>query len=120
MGLIEGLIHHIHYVVFLNNVLPKNDLRSIAKKVLLDQCIASPLFICTFFYCMGFLEGKTLKESTNELKSKMWKVYIVIVLFLKKISVLILFSILDGLVNMASRTVRKLLFYTCTLYGCIC
>lgn len=76
VGLLFGPLHHYVYR-WLNDVLPKRDMMSIGKKILFDQVVMSPVCILSFFYGMGFLEGKQLKEIGKETKGKFTEVYIV-------------------------------------------
>lgn len=76
VGILEGPLHHYYYV-YLDKIFPGMDLRTVSIKVLLDQIIASPLFIGTFFYGMGAFEGKTFFECTEEIRSKIWAVLLV-------------------------------------------
>lgn len=77
IGLIEGPIHHVYYMTFLERILPKSDLSSVGKKIILDQFVASPLFIFTFFYGLGMLERKSLNECNTEIMMNAWEVYVV-------------------------------------------
>lgn len=74
VGVMEGPLHHIYYTR-LDRVLPGNDMRTVLVKIVLDQVIASPMFIATFFYGNGILEGRTLSETTTELRRDLWTVY---------------------------------------------
>ncbi|GFG33851.1 hypothetical protein Cfor_11050 [Coptotermes formosanus] len=52
IGLAQGPPQHIFYK-FLDRSFPGRDLKSISRKILLDQLIASPVCICIFFFGMG-------------------------------------------------------------------
>merc|ERR1712212_1212020 len=56
VGLSQGPPHHYWYV-WLDKVLPKTDLKTVA-----DQIFAAPFFAITFFFGMGVLEDKRITE----------------------------------------------------------
>ncbi|CAO1372436.1 unnamed protein product [Diamesa serratosioi] len=70
-----GPIHHYIYL-WMEHFLPGNAFKTIVKKLLTDQLLVSPICISQFFYSASLLEGKSLAESTNVLKSKFLAVYI--------------------------------------------
>ncbi|GLV34171.1 shams [Carabus blaptoides fortunei] len=74
VGLAQGPMHHYFYK-YLDKFLPKQNLNSVGKKILVDQFVASPLFIISFFYGMGLLEGKCYAECKEELRAKFVTVY---------------------------------------------
>ncbi|XP_056644373.1 mpv17-like protein 2 [Diorhabda sublineata] len=73
-GLPIGLVCHFWYK-YLDKFLPGYTLRVVTKKVIADQCIASPLCIATFFLSMQYLEGKSKSEFIEEAKEKSVKLY---------------------------------------------
>ncbi|CAG4937978.1 mpv17-like protein 2 [Colias croceus] len=75
IGTCMGPLHHFYYI-YLDKFLPHTDLKTVGKKILNDQLLASPATILCFFYGLGFLEGKKISESTEEIKEKMAYVYI--------------------------------------------
>lgn len=79
VGLAQGPMHHYFYK-YLDRLLPKQNLNSVGKKILVDQFVASPLFIISFFYGMGLLEGKRYDECKEELRKKFLTVYTVSIL----------------------------------------
>lgn len=76
VGLCMGPFLHVWYR-FLDRRYAIVNIRSIAKKVLFDQTIASPLIIVYFFIGTGFLEGRSFSRSLEELKCKFLTVYLV-------------------------------------------
>ncbi|XP_023722950.1 mpv17-like protein 2 isoform X2 [Cryptotermes secundus] len=76
VGLAQGPPQHIFYK-FLDWHLPRRDFKSISRKILLDQLIASPVFICIFFFGMGYLESHTWDEIISESKMKFFSIYMV-------------------------------------------
>jgi len=77
VGLAMGPVHHYWYV-WLDRYLKANQ---VWRKILADQIIAAPFFAFSFFYGMGFLEGRSLAESSDEFKSKFLTVYAVCKLY---------------------------------------
>lgn len=76
VGLLFGPLHHYVYG-WLQNVLPKRDLKTITKKILFDQLILSPVCILSFFYGMGYMERKPVKAMNEEISKKFVEVYVV-------------------------------------------
>ncbi|KMQ95431.1 mpv17-like protein 2-like protein [Lasius niger] len=76
VGLIQGPFHHWFYTI-LDRVLPGRSAKSIVKKMLLDQSIASPTCLAIFFVGLGIMEHRKIEEICKELKLKFydtWKV----------------------------------------------
>lgn len=80
IGLIEGPLHHFYYMRFLEKIIPGSDTKSIFMKIAMDQVVASPLFITTFFYGVGVMEGKNLKKCTQDIRENIVEVYLVNIL----------------------------------------
>lgn len=76
VGLSMGPLHHYFYK-YLDSYIPKRNLFSITKKILLDQLLMSPVCIAWFFYGMGICENKDLQECTKEINGKFVEVYLV-------------------------------------------
>lgn len=74
VGTAMGPLHHYYYE-YLDKVLPKANLKTVFLKIACDQAFASPLTLISFFYGMGFLEHKTLQDSTAEIKKKLMYAY---------------------------------------------
>lgn len=75
-GAIQGPLHHYFYQ-WMDNIMPAVSMKTTIYKILLDEGIASPLCLLLFFYPACLMEGKTLSESTNEIKSKFLTIYLV-------------------------------------------
>ncbi|RLU23248.1 hypothetical protein DMN91_003451, partial [Ooceraea biroi] len=54
---------------------PKADLKSAVTKALVEQVTYSPVAMCSFFFCMSFLELKPISECIEEIKIKFWPTY---------------------------------------------
>ncbi|XP_004931938.1 mpv17-like protein 2 [Bombyx mori] len=80
VGTVLGPMHHYYYI-YLDKVLPKNDVKTIFKKILYDETIVSPLTIVCFFYIMGTLEKKSLEKCNEEITKKFKYVYLADCLF---------------------------------------
>ncbi|CAH0389485.1 unnamed protein product [Bemisia tabaci] len=76
VGIILGPIQHVFYM-YLDRFIPGRDLFSVSKKLLLDQLIASPVYIVTFFYGSAYIENHTLAQANDELRHKFLQVYLV-------------------------------------------
>lgn len=76
VGLVAGPVHHYYYV-WLANKWPARTAKIITQKILMDQFIASPVFIALFFYGMGTLERKTVVDMNTEIKHKFKEIYLV-------------------------------------------
>ncbi|XP_065155541.1 mpv17-like protein 2 isoform X2 [Atheta coriaria] len=76
VGLSMGPLHHYFYK-YLDSYIPKRNLFSITKKILLDQLLMSPVCIAWFFYGMGICENKDLQECTKEINGKFVEVYLI-------------------------------------------
>lgn len=78
VGLLQGPFHHWFYL-FLDRILPGRSAKSVVKKTLLDQSIASPTCLAIFFVGLGIMERREIEEICEELKLKFadtWKVCI--------------------------------------------
>ncbi|GAB1859611.1 hypothetical protein CAJAP_00690 [Camponotus japonicus] len=76
VGLLQGPFHHWFYMI-LDRVLPGKSAKSVVKKTLLDQSIASPTCLAIFFVGLGIMEHRKVEEICKELNLKFyntWKV----------------------------------------------
>ena len=76
VGTAMGPVAHYFYQ-FLDFKLPGHKLNTVIKKICIDQTVASPIFILSFFLGMSYLNNATLDEAKNELKEKFFVVYAV-------------------------------------------
>ncbi|XP_068175792.1 mpv17-like protein 2 [Antennarius striatus] len=66
----------LHYwYIWLDRVFVGKGLKTVVKKVLTDQLIASPVIGVWFFVVMGFTQGHTLSEGLEEFKKMFWEFY---------------------------------------------
>ncbi|XP_034250747.1 mpv17-like protein 2 [Thrips palmi] len=73
-GMTVGVICHNWYR-YLDSRLPGRTLSIVAKKVLIDQVVCSPICIATFFITLGILERATWAETKKEIKDKAGRLY---------------------------------------------
>lgn len=73
-GMTVGVICHNWYK-FLDSKLAGRSIQIVAKKVLVDQIVCSPLCIATFFITLGILEKASWAETKKEIKDKAWRLY---------------------------------------------
>ncbi|EDW82141.1 uncharacterized protein Dwil_GK25287 [Drosophila willistoni] len=73
-GVTVGVICHYWYQM-LDKRMPGRSMRVVAKKIILDQLICSPVYISVFFVTLGLLENKDRHEVWEEIKDKAWKLY---------------------------------------------
>jgi len=74
VGTLQGPMHHYFYT-WVDRIMPKTDAKTVFNKIMLDQFVASPLFIFSYFYPAGLFEGHSVHECNEELKEKFWTVY---------------------------------------------
>ncbi|XP_063926181.1 mpv17-like protein 2 [Zophobas morio] len=74
VGLAMGPVHHYYYG-YVNKLWPRRNLNNVLKKVLADQLVMGPICILQFFYTIGGLEMRPLKDINQEVKAKFFTVY---------------------------------------------
>uniref|UniRef100_A0A182MSU5 Pmp22 peroxisomal membrane protein n=1 Tax=Anopheles culicifacies TaxID=139723 RepID=A0A182MSU5_9DIPT len=74
VGLSQGPLHHYLYK-WMDVLLPGASVRTVFKKIAIDQFAISPIFIVTYLYSAGLLEGASVTECTAELRHKYWTIY---------------------------------------------
>ncbi|XP_013417707.1 mpv17-like protein 2 isoform X2 [Lingula anatina] len=74
VGFFFGPMAHKYYK-YLDWWLPGRDFKTIAKKIMVEQLIMSPMSLVIFFGGMGLLEGQSWDKGVQEFKSKFWTVY---------------------------------------------
>lgn len=73
-GMTVGVLCH-HWYKFLDSRFPGRTIQVVARKVLVDQIVCSPLCIAIFFITLGLLEKSSLEEVKKEVKAKAWRLY---------------------------------------------
>ncbi|XP_052860099.1 mpv17-like protein 2 [Anopheles cruzii] len=75
VGLSQGPLHHYLYK-WMDVLLPGASVRTVFKKIGIDQVVISPIFIITYMYSAGLLEGASVAACTDELRHKYWTIYL--------------------------------------------
>lgn len=73
-GLTVGIFCHAWYR-YLDKFIPGYSMRIVIKKVAVDQFVASPICISTFFLTLAALENTSTEDFIKEVKNKAWKLY---------------------------------------------
>lgn len=74
-GFTVGIFCH-HWYNYLDHKIPgKRHIRTVFKKVMVDQLIASPIVILLFFATLGIMKQETLPEAIEEIKNKWIRLY---------------------------------------------
>ncbi|XP_072294129.1 mpv17-like protein 2 [Eucyclogobius newberryi] len=74
VGCSLGPFLHFWYS-WLDRVLAGRALRTVGKKVLVDQLVASPSMGLWYFAGMALAEGRSFSDGCNEFKDKFWEFY---------------------------------------------
>uniref|UniRef100_A0A182MYU0 Pmp22 peroxisomal membrane protein n=1 Tax=Anopheles dirus TaxID=7168 RepID=A0A182MYU0_9DIPT len=74
VGFSQGPLHHYLYK-WMDMLLPGATVRTVVKKIGIDQFVISPIFIVTYLYSAGMLEGASLADCTAEMRHKYWTIY---------------------------------------------
>lgn len=82
VGTMLGSIQHLFYRS-LDKRYPARDMRTIAKKLLIDQSLCTPVNIVVFLYGLGILENKTWDKMNEEFKNKFLVIFSVSIYSLK-------------------------------------
>lgn len=75
VGFCLGPFQHLFYK-FIDEKYPSRNLKSVIKKVIIDQSVCSPVFIAVFFISSALIENE-INSCLVELKKKFWKIYLV-------------------------------------------
>jgi len=67
-SLIIAPLLHLSYCKIFPKLIPELTKKGALKKVVLDQLFIAPLLMVLFYPTMNILDGKTLKDSFEELK----------------------------------------------------
>ncbi|KAG5672111.1 hypothetical protein PVAND_002266 [Polypedilum vanderplanki] len=73
-GLTVGVFCHFWYQ-YLDSKLPGRTFKTVMRKVLVDQIIASPIVISLFFITLGVVRRESLEETMNEIRQKFIRLY---------------------------------------------
>nr|XP_037869755.1 mpv17-like protein 2 isoform X3 [Bombyx mori] len=73
-GFTAGIICHNWYN-FLDKIIVGKTIDMVLKKLILDQCICSPIIILSFFATVAIFEEKPLESFDEEVRDKFWTLY---------------------------------------------
>lgn len=74
-GFVIGPFIHYWYK-YLDQIFPGRCMRTVTKKVVIDQIICSPIVIALYLYTTSFFERKTVKEINKEVMPKSVALYV--------------------------------------------
>lgn len=75
VGLSQGPLHHYLYL-WMDRALPGAAIKTVFAKIGLDQVIMSPIFIISYLYSAGLLEGSSVQKCTDEITDKFATIYV--------------------------------------------
>lgn len=73
-GITVGALCH-HWYNLLDRKLPGRTAKVVAKKLLVDQLLFSPVCLVTFFLSLGFFKGGDWEDFLTDLREKSWRLY---------------------------------------------
>lgn len=73
-GTTVGFFSHYWYL-FLEKKIPTQNIRSVAKKIVLDQLIGTPIGISTLLITLCLLQRKSMREFKDDMKHRVWRLY---------------------------------------------
>ncbi|XP_026737873.1 mpv17-like protein 2 [Trichoplusia ni] len=73
-GSTAGCLCH-HWYIFLDKVIIGRTFDMVIKKLVLDQCICSPIIILSFFATVAIFEDDPIENLTEEVSEKFWTLY---------------------------------------------
>lgn len=74
-GMTVGVLCHYWYK-FLDARMPGRTIKTVFKKVVIDQLICSPFCIASLFLTLGYLEKSNFNDIKKEIKHKAMKLYV--------------------------------------------
>lgn len=75
VGISQGPLHHYLYL-WMDRALPGTAIRTVLAKIGIDQFAISPIFITTYLYSAGILEGNSIRQCTDEITDKFATIYV--------------------------------------------
>ncbi|EAT48276.1 AAEL000666-PA [Aedes aegypti] len=75
VGISQGPLHHYLYL-WMDRALPGTAIRTVLTKIGIDQFVISPIFITTYLYSAGILEGNSVRACTDEITDKFATIYV--------------------------------------------
>lgn len=73
-GVTVGIMCHYYYLI-LDRRLVGRSAKVLAKKLLIDQFVCSPLCVAIFLSTVAYLEGSSFDDFWEEFKRKAWRLY---------------------------------------------
>ncbi|XP_065223062.1 mpv17-like protein 2 [Planococcus citri] len=76
MGFVGGMLGPIQFFIYknLDKLFPRTDNKTVFRKIIVDQSLSAPIFICAFFFLCNLWEKKP-EQSFDEIKDKFIDVY---------------------------------------------